>query len=90
MAQAVIEIIKNVCHRTGGIVVTDERLHQGTVPEVDRQKNLPAFPALDRIHFDDCDIRIGCKIFLEVFISAANVALLIDFYRFLLFPDAIV
>ena len=89
MSETLIKIIKDVCDGTGGVVNANERQHQGTVTEVDRQKHLPAFPALYGVHLSDSDLRIGSKVLLKIFISTSNMALFINFHRFLLFPDTV-
>mgnify|MGYP003415413446 FL=1 len=63
--------------------------HKITTLKEDGQKDLSALSSFNRVHFNHSNIRIRSDICLKIFVSAADVALLVDPYRFLLFSNAV-
>ena len=85
MPQKDIELIKYVCYRACGVCVTYKCQHKITALKEDGQEDLSSLSSFNRVHFNHCNIRVGCDICLIILVSTTNITLFVDPYRFLLF-----
>lgn len=77
VSKSLIQPFKNLCDRPCGIPVSQKCQHEIRVAEKYRKQYLSAFTAFYRINLHDGSIRIGCRVFKEIFIGSAEVALLV-------------
>lgn len=86
-ADTVIDPIEDVSNGLGIIVVTEKSEHEFSLHEVDRQKDLSAFSALDGIHLCNGQIRMLLHELQEEIKGPANAAFLVDFQVLLFLTD---
>lgn len=87
--KSLIEPIEYICYRPGCVGIAYECKHEFTVPEINCEQYLTTFTTFNRVHFIDGNIRTCSKECPDVFISTANVALLVYLDGALLLSDSI-
>ena len=74
-----IEVVEYIQNRTGGIVVTQESKKQIGVLGKHSQKDFPTLVSNDRVHLNDRNIRVIRNEAHKIFVSAAFIAVSVDF-----------
>ena len=85
-AKSLIQRVEDRDHRSGIIVITNEREHALCLDEVDGEKDFAAFLTLYRVDLSDRDIRMLLKERLEILVSTADAAPLVHLDSTLFLP----